>query len=177
MIGVTVTSRHRLGHKISDSCRRADPARAGAQTQQIRRGKSTYPSRSWGACPTDHSLTVVSANSLRLLAAACMIFPSGEPVRLLPPPNGSRYPAPYRVGFSRAQGLRCASLLEVEVALLAHVDRDAEDRPVGERVRGVVLLADVVAAVEADAQAVAAQGELARSASASAPSATTLSST
>src|SRR5262245_13500149 len=51
-------------------------------------------------------------------------------------------------------------LLEIEIALLADVDAYAEDRAVRERAGVSVVLADVVAAVEADAQAVARQREL-----------------
>ena len=51
--------------------------------------------------------------------------------------------------------------LEVEVLLTAHVDRDAEQLAARERERVGVLAADGVRPVVPDAQAVAAEGELA----------------
>ena len=44
--------------------------------------------------------------------------------------------------------------LEVEVRLVADVDRDAKDRAAGKGAGVLVLFGDVVAAVEADAQSI-----------------------
>src|SRR5262249_20213991 len=57
----------------------------------------------------------------------------------------------------RAGGFR----FEIEVRVFADVDPDAKNRSALERARQLVLLADVVAAVATDAEAVATEGELA----------------
>src|SRR5262245_20314216 len=53
-------------------------------------------------------------------------------------------------------------LLEIEVDLFADVDPDAEDSAVGELVGRLILVADLVLAVIADADAVAAKREMPR---------------
>src|SRR5437899_1491782 len=58
------------------------------------------------------------------------------------------------------QRRRCP-LLEIEVLVLPDADADAEYLPASERGRRLVFLADVVAAVAADAEAVTRQRELA----------------
>jgi hypothetical protein len=51
--------------------------------------------------------------------------------------------------------------LDVEVDVVADVDLDLQDRPALEREAGRILLADRVAGVVADRQALAAEGEVA----------------
>src|SRR6188768_1530866 len=77
------------------------------------------------------------------------------------------YPCNLRAAFSFNGPLlvagkrRDGQLLEIEVGLLTYVDADSQDRAVGERVTPLVLMAHAVVAVVSDAQAVAAQREVA----------------
>src|SRR5262245_14645116 len=72
-------------------------------------------------------------------------------------PRRARDGARSSIAGERARGLG----FEVHVRVLAHVDRHTEDRAALERAGRLVILADVVAAVAPDAEAVAGERELA----------------
>src|SRR5262245_54157304 len=104
-------------------------------------------SRSWEpmSCESEHLLALGSTN--RAPEPACA---------------GAEGVSPPRHLRESVAGERAGRLgFEVEIRLFAHIDPDAEDRAALERARRLVLLADVVAAVASDAEAVAGERELA----------------